>query len=80
MQVTEEKSFLETIFSHRFLRNLEIISPFAPVKLRFLFLRFFCQTLKSIHGVISNEISKIQSKNNLNIYNSMGVHVGNVYL
>lgn len=51
-----------------------------PMKLKFFLLRFFCQTVKSIHGVISNEISKIQSKNNLNIYNSMGVHVGNVYL
>lgn len=50
------------------------------MKLKFFLLRFFSRTVKSIHGVISNEISKIQSKNNLNIYNSMGVHVGNVYL
>lgn len=30
MQVTEEKSFLETIFSLRFVRNSEMISAFAP--------------------------------------------------
>lgn len=80
MQVMEERSFLEIIFSLRFLRNLEMISPFALVKLLFFLSRFFCQTGKCIRGDISNEISKMHSKNNLNIYSSMGVHVENVYL
>lgn len=57
-----------------------MISPFALVKLLFFLSRFFCQTGKCIRGDISNEISKMHSKNNLNIYSSMGVHVENVYL
>lgn len=40
----------------------------------------FVRLEKCICGGLSNEISKMCSKNNLNVYDSMGVHVGNVYL